>query len=317
MPQGIYTQTVCILLNGSVSLDRVAECLSDYSIRSQHDFKESWALGGPSLLLDFQPEVNGTVLVDTVDHPWPDSMGDPDNEPMIFAAWSMGAFGPFTYPGGLGRAAQQCWSWDEGKTIPQSHTGFLRIRTSYVLGLGDDAKLMPEDYKPAPELRFITDIADKLLNLPEALCYYNPNGEVLCPPQAVRDALQYADNNELLPLDLWANVRLFNVGEGWFLMDTVGNSQLWMSDVEACCPSGMDNSEVYGFLRNTSWYLFLNGEVIKDGDTMDGPGGRWQAHSHNTEQPEPPRKRLCWLPQQGEPVPQFLVDRISQNEQST
>lgn len=47
-------------------------------------------LGGGSVTLSFRPEVNGQVLVDTVDQPWPDSMGDPQKDPMIFGAWSMG-----------------------------------------------------------------------------------------------------------------------------------------------------------------------------------------------------------------------------------
>ncbi|MDJ0847938.1 MAG: hypothetical protein QNK04_06055 [Myxococcota bacterium] len=41
-------------------------------------------------------------------------MGDPQREPLLMGAWSMGHFGPFAYPGGLERAAQQCWGWAPG-----------------------------------------------------------------------------------------------------------------------------------------------------------------------------------------------------------
>ena len=39
-----------------------------------------------------------------VDAPWPDHMGDVEQEAELFAAWNMGWFGPFAYPKNLERA---------------------------------------------------------------------------------------------------------------------------------------------------------------------------------------------------------------------
>src|SRR5262249_44266962 len=113
-----------------------------------------------------------------------------------------------------------------------------------------------------------------------------------------------------LPLDLWCNVRLFNADADWSLMDTVGNHQLDLPDVEACFTRGYDCGQADRFLRNVSWYLWQNGEVIKDGHTMDGPGeGRWQARNHENGLAEPPRRVLSWLPLDGTHAPDNLRER--------
>jgi DivIVA domain-containing protein len=156
----------------------------------------------------------------------------------------------------------------------------------------------------------VTDVALAVLGLPEALCYFNPNGEVLRDREGTQESLAYARSNELLPLDLWSNVRLFNIGGGWSLMDTVGNAQFDQPDIEACFSRGYDCGEVDRFLRNATWYLYQNGEIVKDGDTMDGPGAvRWQAKSFENGLTEPPRRVLSWLPLDEVAVPQQLRER--------
>jgi hypothetical protein len=310
MAKGLITQTACVLMHRPVSPQQVEGALAPFQVCGRHDAAESWAFGGPSVTVPFRPEVNGLVVVDVVDCPWPDQMGDPKTDPILFGAWSMGQFGPFTFPGGLLRASQQSWSWEPGKTVPSRHKAFLRVRSSYVFGAGGDAPVMPGDYDPVPELQFVTDVALAALGLTEALCYFNPNGEVLRDREGVRESLEYAQSANLLPLDLWCNVRLFNVDADWSLMDTVGNHQLDLPDVEACFSGGYDCAEVDRFLRNVSWYLCQNGEVIKDGDTMDGPGEvRWQARNHENGLAEPPRRVLSWLPLDGTNAPDNLRER--------
>ncbi len=87
------------------------------------------------------------------------------------------------------------------------------------------------------------------------------------------EALEFGNEQQLPTLDLWSNIRLFRVDETWSLMDTVGNDQLDIPDQEACVRGDTyDFREVDGFLRNVSLYLLREGEVVEDGDTMDGPG---------------------------------------------
>ena len=86
----------------------------------------------------------------------------------------------------------------------------------------------------------------------------------------------FADEDGVPPLELWANVRLFTLIEGWLMMDTVGHPQLNapgkppFPDIEAVFPKGKcDPQDVDAFLRNLALYLLANGaETIKDGDTM-------------------------------------------------
>lgn len=313
MPKGFFTQTVCILLKRPVSIERAANALTAFNICASRPPAESWVFGGPSLTLAFRPEVNGYVAVDIIDRPWPDSMGDPNTDSEVFGAWTLGQFGPFTYPRGLERASQHSWAWEGGRSIAHQHSGFIRVRTSYLFGADGDLRVMPPDYDAASELRFVTDVAISLLDIPESLCYFNPNGEILRDRQGVLASLAQADSQNLPPLNLWSNVRLFNLESGWLMMDTVGSRQLDLPDVEACFTRGYDCSEVDGFLRNVIWYLMQKGEVIRDGDTMDGPGEiRWWAHNFSEAVALPPRSTLSWIPRDGKRPPEQFLKRGGQ-----
>lgn len=305
MPKGMFTQGVCVLLDRPTSLDDMESALAGFEICRRIDEFETWSFGGPTLIVARDVESNALVAVDTVDQPWPDHMGDPQNESMIFGAWSMGHFGPFAWPGGLERAAAQCWTWDGGRTIAEDHAAFVRIRASYAFGAADDHPIMPANYDPFPELEFVTRLVSALLDLPGAICYFNPNGEVLKDKAGLQDSLAFGEEHNLPPLEVWSNIRLFNVDAEWSMMDTVGNSQLDFPDTEACFHAeSYDFNAVDNFLRNVSLYLLNNGEVIRDGDTMDGPGRiRWQSQQFENGICDPPRRVLRWLPLDDHPVP--------------
>jgi Domain of unknown function (DUF4261) len=261
--------------------------------------------GGPTLIVAFRPDINGYVAVDTVDKPWPDHMGDPKTEAMLFGAWATGQFGPFTFPEGLKRARQHSWGWPEGATIADRHSVFVRIQASYVFGVPDDAPIFPKGYNPLAELEFLTRIALAVLRLPGALCYFNPNGEVLRNAQGLEDALEFARQQDVPPLDVYSNVRLFSVDNGWLVIDTVGNGQLGspdLPDVEACMLKDRNYNlqSVDSFLRNTTLYVLERGEVFRDGDTIDGPGDlRWRAWKRPTALISPPRRTIRFFPEDG------------------
>ncbi|MGL6094821.1 MAG: hypothetical protein ACRC7O_03325 [Fimbriiglobus sp.] len=59
----------------------------------------------------------------------------------------------------------------------------------------------------------------------DALCYFNPGGEAVRPAAFVTDALRFADAEGVPPLDVWANIRMFKLDDGWTLMDTIGHTQ--------------------------------------------------------------------------------------------
>lgn len=267
-------------------------------------------MSGPSLVIAFRPEVNGYATVDLQSQRWPDHMGDPKGEPMLFGAWTMGHFGPFTFPGNLERAVQQAWGWKEGAgSAVAQHQAFLRIRMSYVFGGGPDTPVMPKDCEPKAELEFVTKLALALSSRPAALAYFNPNGEVLRSADDVRKSVDHAAKHQIPPLDNWSNVRLFNPNNGWLLMDTIGMEQLDVPDGEACFRAkAYEPADIANFLRNASLYLLTNGEVIKNGDTMNGPGGvNWRAFHVKEPLCAPPRRVLRWFPMDGSTPPREMA----------
>ncbi|MEK7469252.1 MAG: DUF4261 domain-containing protein [Planctomycetota bacterium] len=303
--KGFFTQGVAVLLKESVTLADLERLLTGFKISKRKEEFENWELGGPALVLDYRPEVNGHVSVDIVDRPWPDNMGDPKSEPTLFAAWSMGHFGPFAWPESQKRAIQHCYCWEEGRQIAPQHRAFLRIRTSYVFGAPESAPVFPEDCKPADELSFILRVVMALLRHPAALCYFNPNGEVLAERKSMERVLAHYGKAKLPPVDLLANRRIFKFENGWTMTDTVGMQQLDLPDIEACFhPDRFDLNDVGQFLANASLYLTEAGPVIKDGETIDGPGEiRFRAKSFKEGLWTPPRPTLRFRPEDGTTPP--------------
>lgn len=314
--KGTYTAGVMVLFDRIPTTSELRNHLegAGLDVVNETPAGEAWQFGGPSLVVAFRSEVNGYVSVDVVDRPWPDHMGDPKDDPITMGAWSMASFGPFAFPGGLRRATQQAWSWPAAKGVAESHAAFVRLRTSYVFGGDPKALIFPPEYDPTVEVHFLIAMADAVMGVKGATAYWNPNGEVLLPRTQLTEKLKWAEENELPPLDLISNVRMFNVDAGWLVMDTCGNSQFdsldlprAFPDVECCFPSGMvDATEVAVFLRNTTHYLWSNGLVFKDGDTIDGPGGRWRAR-HRRALLNPPRATLRFTLDPGPKVPELLA----------
>jgi hypothetical protein len=299
--KGSFTQCVTVLLKQSVSLGEIEPLLGAYTIAKRNEASEHWEFGGPSLLLSYRPEVNGYVSVDIVNRPWPDHMGGSKSEITLFGAWGMGHFGPFTFPGGLERAGQHSYACKQGPEFVSQHQAFLRIRVSYVFGVSNDALVMPKDCEPTDELRFITRIAMDLLQHPAALCYFNPNGEMLAERALMEQVIEHYRSANLPPVDLWCNRRMFRLDDGWMMMDTVGMQQLDLDDVETCFRSDCFRPDDIGvFLGNTSLYLIDAGPVFKDGETIDGPGGAlFRVKQFKEGMTAPPRSTLRFRPEDG------------------
>lgn len=309
MARGMFTQCLAVLFKEAPPLEAVEAALAGFDINGTHAATSHWALGGPSVSLKYRPEVNGLVFADVVDQRWPDHMGDPQKDPNLFSAWTMGHFGPIADADSLLRATQQCWGWKEGKAIALTHRGFVRVRPTYVLGAADNAATVPADWNAVTELTYLTKVVEALLQVPGALCYFNPNGEMLRDLKGVQSQLKQAAADDLLLIDLWCNVRIYPFHADWTMMDTVGNGQFndatsvtsEVRDIEAVFRTKQYVAgEVDGFVRDMTLYLHAEGDVIKDGDTLDGPGNvQWRATLLDQSVAMPPRRVLHIVPMDG------------------
>ncbi|KAA5541387.1 DUF4261 domain-containing protein [Roseiconus nitratireducens] len=325
MAKGLFTQGVCVLLRKPVSLETLREKLSGFEIVGVQESVVDDA-SPETLIINYRPEVRGHMLVTPSTEPWPDDMGDPESAPEIFVAWSLGQFGPLAFPGCLQRASEQSWAWEQGEDVGKEHQAHLRLLISYVLGSeesneqetgdSDDVVLIPDDYDPMAELRFLTKAVSAVLDLPEAICYFNPGGEVLRDENGLRQGLNYAWNYELPPLDMWTNVRLFRAEDSWAMMDTVGMGQLDLPDMEAVYNTQKyEPAEVERFLRNASLYLLSSDEHFDDGDTADGPGNvSWNAIQCDESLSDPPRETIRWVPDDDSEPPETLLRRNGREE---
>lgn len=318
MAKGLFTQGMCVLLRQPVSVEAIMTKLSGFTLAARHEAMED-VDSEETLVYEFQEEAGGHLLVTPSAAVWPDDLGDPDDSPERFVAWSLGQFGPLAFPGCLERAMDQCWGWEQGSELAAGHTAHIRLLISYVLGSeesdededDDELPLVPEEYDPIEELEFITKAVAALLELPEAICYFNPGGEVLREESGLRRGLNHAWNLDLAPLDMWTNVRLFRTSEEWSLMDTVGNGQFDLPDLEAVFSTEhYEPSEVENFLRSASLYMIGSDEEVEEGDTADGPGNlTWVAMECHDALSDPPRETIRWVAQDGRTPPDELLDR--------
>ena len=301
----MYTQGVCVLVDAAPSLSVVAGALSDFRVMREtapSEEPQSWAFAGPSVIVDYRSDVNGVVQVDIVNQHWPDAMGEPSGAAAtIFGAWSMGHFGPCTFPGALERGLQHAYAWPGAREVAPRHTAFLRVRSSYVFGASGSFPIQPADYDPIDELRFVSEVQLALAGLPGFLAMFNPNGELLLPAERVEECIHRDARGEALAVDAWANVRMFRPsrdGEAWMLYDTVGMGQLDVCDHQATLPRDHESTpHVPGLLYSIAEYDAQNRGVMGPDDTATDSGGcLWRAHEGGDALVVPPRRAVYWSP---------------------
>ena len=315
MPKGFFTQSLFILLERPVTDDELKVALDGCEIHGSVQFREEDAEGQP-LVAEGQAEINwagadvlalalgtdarGALLVDVVPERWPDAMPDPEKSPRLFGALATGQLGPFVFPGALERAFEMGRGEDRDlKNALDRHQAMLRLRATWALQPREDDRPVPEDYNAKTELRWMVDIAANLLEeLPGALCYFNPNGEVLATLSEMEQALAHADENGQPPLELYANVRFIEIAdlEGYGLVDVVGMWQLDVPDQEALFKKDRyDPREVAMFLRHAS-FVQMKGHSFGEGEEAGGPARRaWRALPERMSFVPMPRPVVRWI----------------------
>lgn len=299
MPAGFYTHTATVLFARAPALDDVARVVRGAERRVLRAEARSPWFGAADLLVSIDPERNGELAIDVVAQPWPDAMGDPLTDASLFAAWTFGAFGQRTFPGGLVRACEQAWMARDVAGAVTSHVAFVRLRATYVIGAGDDAPIVPEGHSDLRDLEVITSCALAILSLPDAIGYFDPEGEVLLGRDTLASILHDAREQNRVPIEAYTNVRLYRTDPDHSLVDTVGMERFGLPDVEIPFEATLDPNLVVALARNVCLDHLRLGVPIPSGDTIDGPHGRYRALALETSSIAPPRGALRLLLEPG------------------
>jgi hypothetical protein len=291
----MFLQTGAVLFSRPPSLDEVAAGLAGIPIarRRERDGNTGYWFGGEGMLLvDTDTGTNGAIAVEVFHRPWPDSMGSPDTDPELFGAWAMRQFGLTNFPYGLARANA------EGTASRSDHEAFVRMNLSYVFGSGDDALVCPDDRDVRAELCALARVARRLCDIPGAVGFFAPNGEVWLPLAEARDKLARQGAGEFLP-ELWVTTRAYPAGKH-LLVETVGvaalNPQMgeaYDHQVVVLPDLALDGDVVSRFVLELSGAA-RGGSKVVPSELVLGPGGRWSASLVNTDNP-PPRPVVRWL----------------------
>jgi hypothetical protein len=317
-----FTQSAYIFLDRPLTADKVHIALSDrgVSITRHEAGTDLLTAATASVVLEvtFQPQEQVSVLVDSMNCPWPDRVLKKD--PVLFVSWHAGAFGRFVYPGCLERALQECRTWPGAKKAAERHTALLRLRVTHK----KDPKALWESGGAEKnrhlfeELVFLTRLLVALDGLPGVLGYFFPGGEALCSREMLVEIWKYYTDNGCRPFDLWVmwtNRRLGRTPEepDWAMIDVVGLHQVGTTDLEACFQHAhYQPIQMANWLLNIGSYLYENGPIIEDGHTLTGPGSiNWQAHNYESSLQFPPRPVLCLRPLDGTRLPRRFMTRLS------
>lgn len=291
----MFLQTGVILFDRPPSLDEVAAGLAGVPVvrRRERDGNSGYWFGGEGMLLvETDTAGHGAIAVELFHRPWPDSMGSPETDTELFGAWAMRQFGLTNFPYGLARANA------EGSAARSDHVAFVRLNLSYVFGAGDDALVCPDDRDVAAELRAVAALAQLICEVPGAVGWFAPNGEVWLPLAEAREKLARQAQGELLT-ELWVTTRAYPAGRH-LLVETVGVAPMSPQLAEAydhqvvVLPDlGLDGDVVSRFVLELSGAA-RGGSKAVPSEPVLGPGGRWFASLVNTDNP-PPRPVVRWL----------------------
>ena len=149
-------------------------------------------------------------------------------------------------------AVEQTWSWPRDDAKARISRSVSRVVVMDLMSLG-------QPYQTRLRLEYEVAKAVARTTRPE-VAYWQPAGQMVAPETLSDD-----------PLDAALNVRLFKVENqpGDLVMDTLGLAPLGVPDVQ-CHFRGLEPGRVAGLLRGIATYVFEKGDVIADGNTVQG-----------------------------------------------
>ncbi len=149
--------------------------------------------------------------------------------------------------------------WPEAKEIIKSATGKIII---------SDLLFGYFDYK----IRFnlFRKVLLSITSLVPCLAIHWKGSQKLTNPYYEKVISPSTKKQRLNLLDLAVNVRMFKIeNNGEIIMDTVGLSNFGLPDLQ-CHYKNLPPNDIAQILYSSAEYMYLNGDVIKDGETIQG-----------------------------------------------
>lgn len=176
------------------------------------------------------------------------------------------------------QSLQQSWSWKEAHNTINTCTTNLLVTELMAYGL---------DYKI--RLNLFHNALKSVLSLVECKAIHWLTSQQYVNPKAYLDAKNSGKSH---PLEYALNVRFYNISNrpGEMLMDTLGLSVLGLPDIQ-CHFLSLDPNQISRVIYNMAYYIFDNGDIIQDGETVQGikPEDRWKC-MHEVALLEPKRE---------------------------
>ena len=163
-------------------------------------------------------------------------------------------------------AFQQNWHWNEASDSAKS--------CKYEV-LVSDFMTRTLDYKT--RFNLFAYFLSAVTKATSPLVVYSITSQKLVKPADVINSMASQENRYL---ESFINVRLYNISNsdsGDLLMDTLGLHLLGLPDVQIRF-ANLNESEIAGLLWNYAYYIFEQGDVIENGNTLLGlePNSKWK-----------------------------------------
>lgn len=165
--------------------------------------------------------------------------------------------------GDLNLALHQTYDWPLARDVVSRAKAMIIFHDMMAVGLDRDTRLGLFTEALRVVVRHVSPLAIHWL-----------------PSQRVVDPTRLLAASDLDVTTAAVNVRMFRVegrSEGEIVMDTLGMAAFGLPDLQ-CHFRGLEPGRVAGMLFAYADYLFKNGDVIEDGNTVEGiiPGRKWR-----------------------------------------
>lgn len=265
---------VALLLENPLPVADLAACFPGLNVEEE-----------TSLVGYLDDQETARLVVEVLPHPWPDKT-DWDGHPAA-------EFGLGTEPWGLQRSLEQCWVWDAAPSAVAGHRAVVRVRRETIGVKADDLDSTQEAARNVIQL---IRAALNAANLPGVLAYFQPAGEVLLPIHHVAEMLEHATIAQIPPLDLWSNIRISWLTDDWSLVETIGNIQLDLPDVEIYFKHDQqETNDVAALARAVSLRMLSESSVPSIGQEFATHDGSKFSVVKPTENLLPPNRPIARL----------------------